>query len=90
MDERAQAYTEFSDNQCFMRIEDGHCAALVVDADTGTFTCAIYPMRPETCRSFERGSGTCRADYDLKGERVDVLLERLQRIGKTRHAPAPG
>jgi uncharacterized protein len=74
MDERARSFTVFGDNRCFMRIENGRCAALVVDAERGTFTCAIYGMRPEVCRSFERGSGTCRADFFAKGERALIAL----------------
>jgi Fe-S-cluster containining protein len=78
MDDRARSFTVFGENRCYMRIEDGRCAALEVDAERGTFFCAIYAMRPETCRSFERGSGTCRADYFEKGDRVDVTIERMR------------
>ena len=78
MDDEARSFTVFGDNRCFMRIEDGRCAALVVDAEHGTFKCAIYAMRPEVCRSFERGSGTCRADYFAKGDRTLIAIERLR------------
>lgn len=83
MDDRARSFTVFGENRCFMRIEEGRCAALVVDPERGTFSCSIYATRPETCRSFERGSGTCRADFFDKGGRVDVALGRL-RAARTR------
>ena len=77
MDDRAQSYTEFSENRCFMRIEDGHCTALVIDPTGPTFTCAIYEMRPDVCRSFDRGSGACAADRHEKRERPLLAVERL-------------
>lgn len=79
MDERAQALTHFIENRCFMRIEGGRCAALVLDPDARTFVCSIYEMRPDVCRSLERGSGQCRADRHAKTGRALVALDRLVR-----------
>jgi hypothetical protein len=77
MDDRAQAFTHFISNRCYMRIDDGRCTALVVDPIARTFKCSIYEMRPDVCRSLERGSGNCRADLHDKAGRPDVLVARL-------------
>jgi hypothetical protein len=79
MDDRAQSFTVFIGNRCFMRLEEGRCAALGVDLESGRFGCTIYEQRPDVCRSLERGTGACRAEYELKAGRPDVLLERLRR-----------
>jgi uncharacterized protein len=76
MDDPARALTHFIANRCFMRIEDGHCAALVIDPDARRFVCSIYPMRPDVCRSLEPGSGQCRADRHEKVERTLIALRR--------------
>ena len=78
MDERALALTEFIGNRLFMKMRGGHCTALAIDPIQRTFHCAIYEMRPDVCRSLERGSGNCRADYEEKAERPDVAIERLR------------
>jgi Fe-S-cluster containining protein len=77
MDDRARAYTDFTGNRCFMRLEDGRCTALVIDPSGPRFTCAIYEMRPDVCRSLERGSGACAADRHEKRERPLLAVERL-------------
>lgn len=79
MDDRAQAYTHFLGNRCYMRIEDGRCAALVIDPRARRFTCAIYEMRPDVCRSLERGTGACLGERQEKGERPLLAAERLVR-----------
>lgn len=79
MDERARAYTQFDGHRCYLRIENGRCAALVIDADQRRFTCAIYPERPDVCRSLEPGSGACRADRHEKRERPLLAIEALLR-----------
>lgn len=77
MDDRARSFTEFDGFTCAMRMVDGHCAALVIDPDARTYRCTIYPVRPDVCRSLERGSGACRADRHEKAERPLVAVERL-------------
>ena len=72
MDQRAQALTHFVENRVFMRMQDGHCAALVIDPDSRRFVCSIYEMRPDCCRGLERGSGACLDD--LRGKRERPLL----------------
>jgi hypothetical protein len=78
MGERARAFTDFDGHRCYMRMEGGHCTALVVDPDSPLrFTCAIYEQRPDACRWLERGSGACRGERHEKAERPLVAIERL-------------
>lgn len=79
MDERAQTFTDHRGDRCFMRLEGGHCAALVIDPVAKTFKCSIYEQRPDVCRSLERGSGGCRADRHEKKERPLLAVEALLR-----------
>lgn len=79
MDERAQALTEFIGNRCYMRIEDGRCAALAIDPATKRFLCSIYEARPDCCRGLEQGSGACRGELHAKRERPLIALEALVR-----------
>jgi len=76
MDDRAASFTEFIGNKCFMRMEGGRCTALVIDPVARTFVCSIYEMRPDVCRSLERGTGQCRADWEEKRERTLIALRR--------------
>jgi len=77
MDDRARALTDFIGNRCYMRIEDGHCAALVLEPDTRRFVCSIYPMRPDACRALERASSSCLGELTTKAERPLLALESL-------------
>ena len=77
MDDRARELTYFAGNRCFMRIEDGRCVALVIDPERRRFVCSIYEMRPDTCRSLERGSGACRGELATKAERPLLAVDRL-------------
>lgn len=82
MDERAQAFTHFLGNRCYLRLEEGRCAALVVDlADPARprFLCSIYEARPDACRSLERGGGACRSDRHEKAERPLLAVASLRR-----------
>ncbi|UQA59080.1 YkgJ family cysteine cluster protein [Polyangium aurulentum] len=79
MDDHARSLTDFIGNRCFMRIEDGHCAALVPDPDTRRFVCSIYPVRPDACRGLERGSSACMGELTVKAERPPIALEALLR-----------
>ncbi|MBX3205933.1 MAG: YkgJ family cysteine cluster protein [Labilithrix sp.] len=74
----------FHGNQAFMRIERagetgpiGRCAALVLDAEAGTFLCAIYERRPDVCRTLERGSPACAGERATKGDRPRRALTVL-------------
>jgi hypothetical protein len=84
MDDRARSLTEFIGNRCFMRIEDGHCAALTLDPATKRFLCSIYEERPDCCRGLERGSGACLGELHAKAERPLIALENIVRRGTPR------
>ncbi len=75
---RAASLVTWRGNRAFMRLEDGHCAALVIDTQSGQFRCKIYDKRPEACRALARGSGECAAEREAKGDRPPVAL-RLAR-----------
>ena len=53
----------FWGNKAFMKMKDGHCAALRIDGHA--FFCTVYDRRPEICRELERGSGQCEAAIDM-------------------------
>ncbi|WXA95779.1 zinc/iron-chelating domain-containing protein [Pendulispora brunnea] len=74
--ERAEDLVWFDANRAYMRMSDGHCAALVVHKDTGEFLCSVYETRPQTCRDLARGSGACLGEIDTKGERPLIALGR--------------
>jgi len=63
--ELAETHTQFLGNRCYMRMVDGHCAALRLGAD-GRFVCGVYAQRPQTCRDLARGGGACRAELESK------------------------
>lgn len=67
--DRAESLVRFDGNRAYMRMSDGHCGALVIDARSGQFVCAVYETRPDVCRDLERGSGACLAERDAKAER---------------------
>lgn len=73
----ADALTTFHGNRCYMRMVDGHCAALVVDPTPGQFACSVYERRPEACRALGRGSPACEAEVLQKAQRVARLLRVL-------------
>jgi hypothetical protein len=56
----AEGWVRWFANEAYMRMDDGHCAALRVDGDH--FVCAIYADRPQTFRDLARGSPSCDAD----------------------------
>jgi Fe-S-cluster containining protein len=70
----ATTLVEWEENRAYMRIEDGHCAALRVDLAQRQFVCTVYEARPETCRALARGSPECAGERATKGERPVVAL----------------
>ena len=67
--ELAETYTQFLGNRCYMRMVDGHCAALRLELDgrgNGRYVCGLYAERPQTCRDRARGGGACRAELEAK------------------------
>lgn len=84
--ESADRLCHFIGNRCFMRMEQGHCAALVVEA--GLFVCSVYAQRPEVCRSLIAGSAACAAEIALKGNRPEQTLSVLRARRATPHKMA--
>jgi Fe-S-cluster containining protein len=69
----AETLAHFISNRAFMKMADGHCAALklITGQDAQPFfVCSIYDRRPEICRVLERGSPECLADLETKAEQV--------------------
>jgi uncharacterized protein len=84
--EQAERWVQFDGNRAYMRMEDGHCAALQVVAvrdasghPTSQFVCSVYEQRPETCRALARDSAECRAERHEKRQRPSLLVLRLAR-----------
>ena len=62
-------HAHFIGHRAFMRMREGHCAALEVHTDaTGNadFFCSVYDRRPDTCRDLQRGSPQCGAEQESK------------------------
>lgn len=64
-------------NEAFMRMTDGHCAALVVRRVAAVegegvegleFFCTIYERRPQICRDLARGSPECAGERAIKAD----------------------
>lgn len=72
--DNAERLAVWNNNKAFMRMEHGHCAALVVEtqADGAQFACSIYDQRPQTCRDLARGSPQCEADWEQKAAFAQV------------------
>ena len=75
----AERVTVFEGNRCYMRMTDGHCAALVL-APSGEFFCSVYEHRPSVCRELARGSSACAAERELKQERAHTALRVLHDV----------
>jgi Fe-S-cluster containining protein len=74
--ESAEQLVWFDGIRAYMRMHEGHCAALSVDAGSGQLRCLVYERRPQVCRDLERGSGSCAAEREQKSERPLVALRR--------------
>lgn len=77
----AERLTVFVENRAYMKMEDGHCAALVYDAGKNAYLCSVYERRPDVCRWLERGSGQCAAERHEKADRP-VQLRRNSPPGR--------
>jgi Fe-S-cluster containining protein len=81
----AQRLAQFIGHRAYMRMSDGHCAALELrPAGDGTtdYFCTIYERRPQICRDLERGSPQCQGELATKGKtRATNLLERQLSAG---------
>lgn len=72
----AETFVQFLGNRAYMRMADGHCAALEVVREHRAFVCRVYEQRPQICRDLERGSAQCLGERDTKGERPARALDR--------------
>lgn len=73
----ADEVTFVAEGRRYLRMQDGHCAALRIDPVTRRFACSIYDSRPDACRWLERGSSHCRAQIAHKAERPLIAIEKL-------------
>jgi hypothetical protein len=67
---------EFDGHRAYLKLHDGHCAALEIGADIGgrrEYFCTIYDRRPQICRDLARGSPQCEGEIELKGDRAGQL-----------------
>ena len=76
--DEAHALVHEVDGARYMKMVDGHCAALTFRA--GRFVCSVYQHRPAVCRALDRGSVECFAERSLKRARALRVI----------NGPAPG
>jgi Fe-S-cluster containining protein len=79
--ECADGLVRFDGNRAYMRMVDGHCAALHVERESGQLVCGVYEMRPQTCRDLARGSGACLGEIASKRDRPLLALASIQKRG---------
>lgn len=72
----AEGLVVFEGNKAYMRMDEGHCAALLLE--DGRFLCGVYEDRPSVCRDLARGSPACAGELASKGERPLIAL-RIRR-----------
>jgi len=73
--EDAERLAHFIGNRAFMRMADGHCAALEIrrqDSGEPRYFCTIYERRPEICRVLARGSPECLGERATKAAQVSA------------------
>jgi hypothetical protein len=78
--ERAAELVWFDGNRAYMRMVDGHCGALVIEAESGRFVCSAYATRPGVCRDLARGSSACLGEIETKGLRPLLALGTRARV----------
>jgi uncharacterized protein len=65
----ADDFAHFVAHRAYLRMHEGHCAALVVTPTAGgarDFFCSIYERRPQICRDLARGSPECEGERMAK------------------------
>jgi Fe-S-cluster containining protein len=75
--ERADELVRFDGNQAYMRMIDGHCAALCIERGSGQLICSAYQARPQVCRDLARGGGACLGEIATKHERPLLALRSI-------------
>ena len=73
-----EQFVQFLDHRAYMRLADGHCAALRIEL-SGRFVCTVYEARPDACRDLERGSPNCAGELYTKAGRAQARLLQLRR-----------
>jgi len=81
--ERADALVSFDGFRAHMRMLDGHCSALELDARSGQVVCSAYATRPQVCRDLARGSGACQGERATKAERPLLALRLARATART-------
>jgi uncharacterized protein len=76
--DRAAALVRFDGFRAYLKMIDGHCAALVVEARSGRMRCSAYATRPQVCRDLARSSGECSAEREAKSDRPALALLRAR------------
>jgi Fe-S-cluster containining protein len=72
----AGRYAHFIGHRAYLRMTDGHCAALALRTAAGgarEYVCRIYERRPQTCRDLARGSPECEGERALKANRPAAM-----------------
>lgn len=75
----------FIGHRAYMRLADGHCAALRVEPQ-GRFVCTVYDTRPDACRDLERQSPQCHGELFTKKGRATARLVELRRAQRAADA----
>jgi len=71
----------FVGNRAYMRLADGHCAALRIELE-GRFVCTVYEKRPDACRDLARESPNCAGELYTKRGRAQARLVELRRAAR--------
>jgi uncharacterized protein len=72
----AETLAHFIGHRAYLKLRDGHCAALDVRGPPATaleFFCTVYERRPQICRDLARGSAACEGERASKSSRVEAL-----------------
>jgi len=80
--ERADDLVSWGGNRAYMRMTDGHCAALRLEPASGQSVCSVYETRPQTCRDLVRGLGACLGEIETKGERPLIALAHAATLAR--------
>lgn len=70
--DEAGRWAHFLGHRAYLRMRDGHCAALETRASPAgdpRYFCSVYERRPQTCRDLQRGSPECAGERATKGAR---------------------
>lgn len=67
----AEKVAHFVGHRAYMRMTDGHCAALELRRtveNAPEFFCTLYEQRPQICRDLARGSPECSGERARSGQ----------------------